>query len=132
MSKLKAKAKGPEEKPKAPVTLDPIVAVMDYESNLECPKCQLGRKEEPGIDVVWHNGGPRCVNGVTYEIPKTFECLAMKCQGCGYQWLMQTSDADDRLEAEKAARELEESEENPEEPETPAVEFKAKAKAKAR
>lgn len=91
----------------------PIVPIRDWEDP-DCKKCDNKRSDTPGIAVNWTSGGKGRwpVNGKEYEVPEGFEHLHCKCLSCGYDWLMQTSDADDRALAIKEAAEAAETEED--------------------
>lgn len=83
------------------------VPILDYDSDFACKKCDGKKEEEPGVKVTWCSGGVRHVNGNRVELPEDFEFMHCKCCTCGYEWLSQTSDADDRATAEKEAYEEE-------------------------
>ena len=78
-----------------------FIPVLDYDQDFQCKKCDEKKSDDPGIEVFWSSGGSCNVNGTTVELPDDFEYMRAKCRRCGHQWISQTSDADDRAEAEK-------------------------------
>ncbi len=78
-----------------------LVPISDWESSTKCPKCESSGDD---LSSVWNKTGEGKVNGVEYEFedPKKgtpYEHLEMSCKKCGYQWLMETADAETRKEA---------------------------------
>ena len=87
-----------------------IVPIADWDSHAKCPKC-----ESDGDDLTtnWNKTGGGKVNGMEYQFDDIrkgmpFEHLEIGCKKCGYQWLMETADAEARKEAmEKTIKALE-------------------------
>lgn len=113
-----------------------IVPIRDFDSDSQCPKCDTKRDEEthkegPGVHVEWliTDGCSLSVNSVTVDIPEGFEVMKNRCNRCGFEWLMQTSDAAERAEAAKKIAEeaAEQEEKKKEEAEGPPVRFRGHA-----
>ena len=93
-----------------------IVPVQNWDTSAKCVKCDQAESGTPGLKYKWKNGGNCVVNDVEVKLPENFEYLHCACLNCGYQWVMQTQDAEDRAKAEKEA--AEEAAEEPDEEET--------------
>ena len=89
-----------------------IIPVQDWDSSAKCPKCE---KDGDDLKMQWKSLGESIVNDVAVSFPAGFEYLHVHCEKCGYEWLMQTGDADERSKAMKEAAEAAEKEEPEEE-----------------
>jgi hypothetical protein len=89
------------------------IPIQNWDTTPKCPKCEAERDE---ITMKWKTGVANkdgsldTVNGEKYDVPEGFEHLHSKCEGCGFEWLMQTADADERATAAKEAAEEKEEE----------------------
>lgn len=79
-----------------------IIPIQDWDSSIKCPKCE---SDGEALKMKWRDRGEVTVNDVQTSFPDGFEYLLCHCEKCGFEWLMQTSDADDRLKAIKEAQE---------------------------
>lgn len=93
-----------------------IIPIRDWDTDIQCPKCETKKSDEPSIKVIWTDGGSKTVNLVTCEIPEGFEYLHCTCLFCHFEWLMQTADADERAQAAKEAEEDREEEKEKDKP----------------
>jgi len=94
------------------------IPVQNWDSDKKCPKCESEKEE---VSTKWKTGHETedkdTVNGETYDVPAGFEHLLCTCKCCGFEWLMQTADADERAAAVKeSAEEKEEEEEDADKP----------------
>jgi hypothetical protein len=88
-----------------------IIPVQDWDASVKCPKCE---GDNDALKIKWKDRGTCVVNDCETSFPDGFEYLFVHCDKCGFEFLMQTSDADERAKALKEAQEEKEEEEEEE------------------
>jgi rubredoxin len=78
----------------------PIAPVKEFDANPDCPKC-VGGKDD--LEFTYCTGSVK--GSLCQDLPANFEHLHAHCNVCGYDYLSDTKDAEDRREAEKKAEE---------------------------
>lgn len=118
------------------VGIQSLVPIREFDSDAQCKKCDTKKDEDVGdgkplgVSVRWTlTSSAIRVNGVLANLPENIEILVCKCQRCGFEFLMNTSDAEERIEAAKKAaeEERERQEAKKEAAEPPPVRFKGHA-----
>ena len=78
-----------------------IVPVKEFEEKADCPKCPAGHED---LEFIYCSGPAK--GSLCGELPSKYEHLHVHCCTCGYSFLMDTRDAEDRKKAaEEAAAE---------------------------
>jgi len=72
--------------------------IRKFESYFTCPKCKASSTD---LEMQWCTGGVS--EGVCVGLAAGYEHLHVTCTRCGYPWLSETADADDRRGAGQAS-----------------------------